>query len=261
METNGSFDIVVDAVADMAENAEVTAAVLDGDGKPIREGAYPGETLTITINADFNDYDDGSEAHYILISKHGWPTTQPLDNFPAYAQPVKDAGELADIFTALKKEGGTGIYGGVGASDDYYVLKVDNAYLKSEDSKGHVSFDLQVPTASLGAYLIEAKAVSIEHQGHATEIDGIGGSADKDVDAENNVAVANMDFTLHVREFTPGKVTVKAETEWAFENDRSVGDDRYYEKGSTADRDHGVRLLYEGQGEGNVVSEIVLNTP
>lgn len=257
VETNGSFDIVVDAVADMAENAEVTAAVLDGDGKPIREGAYPGETLTITINADFNDYDDGSEAHYILISKHGWPTTQPLDNFPAYAQPVKDAGELADIFTALKKEGGTGIYGGVGASDDYYVLKVDNAYLKSEDSKGHVSFDLQVPTASLGAYLIEAKAVSIEHQGHATEIDGIGGSADKDVDAENNVAVANMDFTLHVREFTPGKVTVKAETEWAFENDRSVGDDRYYEKGSTADRDHGVRLLYEGQGEGNVVSEIV----
>lgn len=268
-DVDDSFDIVVDAVADMPQDAEITPVVKDSDGNVLREGAYPGETFTVTIEATFNDYTDGSEAHYIFLSKDNWPTNTPLDGFPAYAQPVSVTGELEKIFKALKQDDGEGIHAGLSAIDDYYVLEVSNTYLASEKSNGHIKFDLNIPTSWIGDdgevktspladYEIEAKAVSIEHQGYATDIEGINDGDDQDVLAENNVAVADMDFVLRVREFNPGKVKVELETEWAFENDRSQGDEKYHTPKDDSDRDNGVRLLFSGQGEGNVISSIVL---
>ncbi|MDE7064003.1 MAG: hypothetical protein K2O70_00820, partial [Desulfovibrionaceae bacterium] len=251
---SGALNVVVDAVADQPKDTSITAVVKDSSG--VHPDATPGSSFTVTLEATFGDYQDGSEAHYIFIAKADLPTGGTPKGIPTYAPLVSDPTELAEIFTALRQDdGGTGIHAGTTALNDYYVLKVDPSHLAGQNGK--ISFDLEIKTSTAGLYHVEAKAVAIEHQGYATDMSGIDGGTDRDILAENNVAVKDMSFDLVVREFKPGKVTVTAETEWAFENDRSEGDEEYHDPIAdiNKDRDHGVRLLISGQGEG-VVSSI-----
>ena len=252
---NGSLTVVVDAVADRPENATGQAVVMDGTGS--RPAALPGETVTITLQAEFKDYGeddagDVSESHYVFIAKEHLPT---LDGMPVGVDAITNAAALADIFNALAQSGGVGIHAGPGAAADYYVLQVSPEYLRSNG--GTLSMTLTTVAGEKGIYPVEAKAVAIEHDGYQTDVDGIGGGADRDVTADNNVAVTDMSFDLVVRVFEPEKVKVELASEWAFENDRSKGNEQYYAPADSGEgRDHGVQLLFEGPGEGYEVSSI-----
>lgn len=244
----GSVTVVVDAVADLPVNTQGDGFVTDtATGNHV--AAQPGDTFTLTLNANFSDYEDGSEAHYILIAKEH---LLDLGGFSEDVALVTDAAELTDLFKALAQTGGTGIHAGSGAASKYYVLRVDPGHLSPD---GRLDLNLTTTAGDKGSYAIEAKAVSVEHDGYQTKVDGIGGGADRDVAAANNVAVADMGFNLLVREFEPGKVVVTLD-DWAFENDRSHADDTYHAPGDNQDRDHGVRLHIQEPGEGNVVSSI-----
>lgn len=252
---SGSLTVVVDAVADMPANASGSAVVLTPGGGQ-RPGAQPGETITVSLQAEFTDYGeddttDASEAHYVFIAKENLPT---LGGVPGGVEEVTASATLAEIFNAIAKTDGTGIQAGPGAANDYHVLKVSPGYLQTHG--GQFSMNMTVTAGPMGVYPVEAKAVAVEHDGYQTDVDGIGGGADRDVTAENNVAVTDMSFQLVVREFASEKVTVTLASEWAYENDRSKGDEKYHEPGDADDRDHGVRILFNGQGDGNVISSV-----
>ncbi len=255
---NGSLTVVVDAVADLAENVSGSSFVTDGTGS--RPAALPGETITVTLEAEFSDYgeddaSDASEAHYIFIAKENLPT---LNGVPGGVNEITDAATLAGIFNAIAEAGGQGIHSGPGAAADYHVLELTPGYLQSVNGK--FSMNLTTTAGSKGIYPVEVKAVSVEHDGYRTDPDSVDGAGtDQDVTAANNVAVADMSVDLVVREFEPEKVKVTLESEWAYENDRSQGDEQYYSPTDTAlGRDNGVQLLFEGPGDGYVVSSITL---
>ena len=96
--------------------------------------------------------------------------------------------------------------------------------------------------------------MAIEHDGYATDVDGIDGGTDRDITKENNVAETPIQFDLTVRQFTPDKVVVSIDDKWAFENDRSTGDDKYHPADDDSDRDNGVPLNITPPKDGNVVS-------
>ena len=244
----GSVTVIVDSVADMPVDAKAAGFVTDEvTGNHL--AAQPGDTFTISLEAKFDDYQDGSEAHYILIAKSH---VLNLGGLPEDVALVTNATQLNSIFNALAQTRGTGIHAGTGAAKNYYVLKVDPAHLGPD---GEMSLEVTSTAGAKGTYTIEAKAVSIEHEGYKTQVGGIGGGTDHDVVATNNVAEADMSFRLVVREFVPEKVPVWVEG-WAFENDRSQGDEKYHEPGNNQDRDHGVQLHIQDPGDGNVVSSI-----
>ena len=245
---SGSLNVVVDAVADMAQDASGSAVVITEGGE--RPGALPGETVTVRLDATFDDYADGTEAHYIFVAREHLPV---LSGIPSGVEEVTDPATLADIFNAIAKADGTGIQSGPGASADYHVLKVSSDYLLAND--GRFSMSMTVTAGEKGVYPVDAAAVSVEHDGYLTNTgDADGSGANRDATAENNVAVADMGFAIVVREFEPGEVTAVLGSEWAYENDRSEGDEAYHEAGSPEDRDHGVTINFSGQGEGNVIT-------
>lgn len=248
--------VVVDAVADLASGATGSAVV--GEGAAARPAATPGETFTITLSATFSDYgeddaSDVSEAHYLFISRENLPALVGI--LPEGVTLVSDPGELSDIFGDIARPEGTGIHAGAEAASAYHVLRVSSSYLSSVN--GALSLQFSVVAGELGVYPVEVKAVSVEYDGYRTSVDDVDGSgANRDITAENNVAVADMSFDLMVREFTPDRITVTQSSEWAYENDRSEGDEQYHAPGDETDRDHGVDLFFSGQGEGNVISSV-----
>lgn len=252
---SGSLTVVVDAVADQARDASGSAAVITADGE--RPGALPGETITISFEATFTDYGendaaDTAEAHYIFIAREHLPT---LSGIPSGVEEVTDSATLADIFNAIAKEDGTGIQSGPGAAADYHVLKVSSDYLQGHG--GRFSMSMTVTAGEKGVYPVDAAAVSVEHDGYLTDTADVDESGtNRDVTADNNVAIADMGFDIVVREFEPQKVTATLESEWAYENDRSEGDEAYHAPGNEDDRDHGVVINFSGQGEGNVITSV-----
>ena len=252
---DGSLTVTVDAVADMATNAAGSAFVTDASGT--RPGATPGETVTISLEAAFSDYGendaaDTGEAHYIFIAREHLPT---LNGIPSGVEEVTDPAALAAIFNAIAKADGTGIQSGPGAAADYHVLRVSSGYLQTHN--GQFSMSMTVTAGEKGVYPVDAAAVSVEHDGYLTDTGNADGSgANRDATASNNVAVADMGFDIVVREFEPEKVTATLESEWAYENDRSEGDEAYHAPGNEDDRDHGVIINLSGQGEGNVITSV-----
>ena len=252
---DGSLTVVVDAVADQARDASGSAAVITEGGE--RPGALPGETVTISLEATFTDYGendaaDTAEAHYIFIAREHLPT---LSGIPSGVEEVTDPATLADIFNAIAKEDGTGIQSGSGAAADYHVLKVSSDYLQTHN--GRFSMSMTVTAGEKGVYPVDAAAVSVEHDGYLTDTADVDESGtNRDVTADNNVAIADMGFDIVVREFEPQKVTATLESEWAYENDRSEGDEAYHAPGNEDDRDHGVVINFSGQGEGNVITSV-----
>lgn len=253
--------VVVDAVADKAASATGSASV--GTGADAHPAATPGETFTITLSATFSDYgaddaSDVSEAHYLFIEQKNLPAL--VGSLPEGVTQVKDASELADIFGDIALPDGTGIHAGAGAASVYHVLRVSSSYLSSVN--GTLSLNFSTVAGEVGTYPVEVKAVSVEYDGYRTSVDDVDGSGtNRDVTAQNNVAVADMSFELMVREFTPDKITVTPSSEWAYENDRSEGDEQYHAPGDETDRDHGVDLHFSGQGEGNVISSVTFEYP
>lgn len=253
--------VVVDAVADLATKATGGASV--GEGADAHPAATPGETFTISLSATFSDYGeddatDVSEAHYLFIARENLPAL--VGSLPEGVSLVSDASELADIFGDIARPDGTGIHAGAGAASAYHVLRVSSSYLSSVN--GSLSLEFSVVAGEVGTYPVEVKAVSVEYDGYRTNVDDVDGSGtNRDVTAENNVAVADMSFDLMVREFTPDKITVTQSSEWAYENDRSEGDEQYHAPGDETDRDHGVELHFSGQGEGNVISSVTFEFP
>ena len=252
---SGALTVAVDAVADQARDASGSAAVITADGE--RPGALPGETITISFEATFTDYGendaaDTAEAHYIFIAREHLPT---LSGIPSGVEEVTDPATLADIFNAIAKEDGTGIQSGPGAAADYHVLKVSSDYLQTHN--GRFSMSMTVTAGEKGVYPVDAAAVSVEHDGYLTDTADVDESGtNRDVTADNNVAIADMGFDIVVREFEPQKVTATLESEWAYENDRSEGDEAYHAPGNEDDRDHGVVINFSGQGEGNVITSV-----
>ncbi|MDE6734818.1 MAG: hypothetical protein K2J64_05060, partial [Desulfovibrio sp.] len=61
-----------------------------------------------------------------------------------------------------------------------------------------------------------------------------------------------------VRQFEPDKVVVGSE-KWAFENDRSTGDESPHQPGDAAGRDGGVPLHITPPADGNVISSVTLH--
>lgn len=253
--------VVVDAVADLASDAAGSAVV--GAGADAHPAATPGETFTITLSATFSDYGAGdasdvSEAHYLFIARENLPAL--VGSLPEGVSLVSDASELADIFGDIAQPEGMGIHAGAGAASAYHVLRVSSSYLSSVN--GTLSLHFSTVAGEVGTYPVEVKAVSVEYDGYRTNVDDVdGGGTNRDVTAENNVAVADMSFELMVREFTPDKITVTQSSEWAYENDRSEGDEQYHAPGDETDRDHGVDLHFSGQGEGNVISSVTFEFP
>lgn len=247
---SGAQTVVVDAVADMAQGASGSAVVITADDE--RPGAMPGETVTIRLQASFDDHADGSEAHYLFIAREHLPT---LSGIPSGVEEVTASATLADIFNAIAKTDGANVQSGPGAAQAYHVLKISSDYLLAHD--GQFSMSMTVTAGETGVYPVDAAAVSVEHGGYLTNADNADGSgANRDATAANNVAVADMSFAIVVREFDPEKVTATLGSEWAYENDRSAGDETYHEAGSPEDRDNGVAITFSGQGEGNVVTSV-----
>ena len=245
---NGSLDVVVDAVADMPREASGSAA----SASAARPGVMPGEPVAIHLEATFDDYADGSEAHYVFLAREHLPA---LNGVPLGVDEVTDPVDLAAIFSALARTDGTGIHAGSGAAADYHVLRVSDAYLAAHN--GAFSMDMTVTAGAKGVYPVDAAAVSVEYGGYRTDTANADGSgANADVTAENNVAVAGMGFDIVVREFEPGYVSAALASEWVYENDRSRGNEAYHAPDDNGDRDHGTGILFSGQGEGNVIAAV-----
>lgn len=244
-----SVTVVVDAVADKPTGLEADAVVIDKTGEHI--AAQPNEEFTINLKATFDDYKDGSEAHYIFVEKQ---YVHSPDNFGEGASLVTDATELKAIFNSVALKNGTGIH--VGATKgiaQYHVIRVDDSKI-GEDGVANISF--KCTAREVGVHTVNAIAVAIEHDGYKTNIKDIDAEHGKDITAENNVAETPIQFELNVRQFTPDKVVVDIEEKWAFENDRSTGDDQYHPVGDDSDRDNGVPLNITPPKDGNVVSSI-----
>lgn len=253
----GNLTVTVDAVADLAQDAAGVAEVRDPAGGGSHSAAQPGETVTVSLRATFDDYADGSEAHYIFIAADHLPT---LNGIPDGVTEVTASAALADIFSALATPGGTGIHAGTDAASNYHVLEVSAAFL--EESEGHFSMQTTVTAGDVGIHHVEAAAVSVEYDGYRTAVADVDGSGvNRDATAENNVAVANMGFDIVVREFAPDRITVTPATEWAYENDRSEGDEAYHAPADESGRDNGVALIFSGQGEGNVITSVTFEYP
>ncbi len=246
----GELTVTVDAVADMPGGAAGEAVVLAADGA--RPGARPGETVTISLRAAFEDYDDGSEAHYVFIAREHLPH---LSGVPAGVEEITDPSELARIFASIAGGDGEGIHAGAGAAAEYHVLRAGAGYLRANN--GQFSMSMTVAAGAEGVYPVEAAAVSVEYDGRLTDADNPdGGGANREASTENNVAEADMSFAIVVREFSPGKVSASLESEWVYENDRSEGDETWHGPDDDGDRDRGAVISFSGQGEGNVISSV-----
>jgi VCBS repeat-containing protein len=263
--TSGAVTVVVDAVADLPADAESAAVIVDDNGVA-RTSVKPGDEFEINVKAEFKDYggedaSDGSEAHYLFISKEH---LAQIGDFPNGVTLLTDADALTALFSAVEKDNGTGIHAGPPAAADYYVLAVGADYLQAAAGSLDLTMTAAAPSGDeeCGTHLIEIKAVSVEHDGFLTDVTGIGGGTDRDATAGNNVAVADAGFELDVHLFLPEKIKVEPATAWAFENDRSDGHLEHHAPGSTDDRDNGVLLVFtEGPGAGNVVSSITFSYP
>lgn len=246
---NTSVTVVVDAVADKPSDLDAEAKVVDGRGEHV--AAMPDEQFTVNLKATFDDYTDGSEAHYIFVEKKY--VHSPAD-FGEGASLVTNTAELNSIFGSLALKNGTGIHAGATAGiKNYHVIKVDDSKI-GDDGVADVSF--KCTAKEVGTHTVSAIAVAIEHDGYATDVDGIDGGTDRDITKENNVAETPIQFDLTVRQFTPDKVVVSIDDKWAFENDRSTGDDKYHPADDDSDRDNGVPLNITPPKDGNVVSSI-----
>lgn len=246
---NTSVTVVVDAVADKPSDLDAEAKVVDGRGEHV--AAMPDEQFTVNLKATFDDYTDGSEAHYIFVEKK---YVHSPEDFGEGASLVTNTAELNAIFGSLALKNGTGIHAGATAGiKNYHVIRVDDSKI-GDNGVADVSF--KCTAKEVGTHTVSAIAVAIEHDGYATDVDGIDGGTDRDITKENNVAETPIQFDLTVRQFTPDKVVVSIDDKWAFENDRSTGDDKYHPADDDSDRDNGVPLNITPPKDGNVVSSI-----
>ena len=181
---DGTFTVIVDAVADRPELGS-NSAVGDSTGHVAseneREESYDqginkvestvsvgenegGATVTVTVSATFDDYEDGSEAHYLLVQTHGNLAINP------------DA--LPDGYTYL----GTIVVDGV----EYHQIAVDNDVIA--DGGGTVSLPVVFETTGDDAG---------EQKGEDQQFDlKVGAYAEEDVDPAGEIDLGNN--TAHI---------------------------------------------------------------
>ncbi|MDE6733836.1 MAG: hypothetical protein K2J64_00005, partial [Desulfovibrio sp.] len=161
-----TVSITVDAVADMPTGLTGRALVQDATGEHI--AALPGDDFTTVLTVQFTDYEDGSEAQYLLLTRE-----HLHDIHNVQGASLCGATEAAALFNALFIKGAGGIHAGSAqAAKKYYVLKVDASALA--DTGGLASISFESTAQEVGVHTVTAIAVAVEHSGYRTSTGNAG---------------------------------------------------------------------------------------
>lgn len=180
-----TITIVRDAVADMP--TKVAAS-----GTP--EGGHPAfvasSGVTVKVSAIFGDYQDGSENHYIFVSKANLASVTAPEGFELLE------GDAAK--TVCEQVDGIGGIPGATAND-YFILKVSAKYLQDHGGKLDnvpLSGKLHDGAATDGSATIEIKAVAVDRDGFQDKDNLDLGDGNREADKGNNVAVEEASATV-----------------------------------------------------------------
>ncbi|MDR1125132.1 MAG: hypothetical protein LBM64_03600, partial [Deltaproteobacteria bacterium] len=183
----GNVTVFVDAVADRPEDV-ATGGIYDPADQAYESGT-PGR---INVQAEFGDYNDNSETHYLVIHKG-----DVIDN----VDPASLPGGMSLLTPAEAAQFGSD----TGVSGDYWVIEVSNEYL--QDHNGAVDLDLGVSVKDYATdqtgLVINTEAVAVEYQGYNTVTSPGEAYADNNVSrvegqAEVSVSVISSEIEVGV---------------------------------------------------------------
>ena len=148
--------MIVDAVAD--KPVEVGLGAYSSDGNT---AAISGGTVEVAVKARFNDYQDGSEQHYIVLDLGSGFSSVDTSTFPpGYAWRVMADTELTAA--GLDK---------YADADRYAVVQVPNDYLKQHGGLFDASIKAGVDVVSKdGTLALNIVAVAVEHPGDGGDL-------------------------------------------------------------------------------------------
>lgn len=193
--------VVVDAVADKPTGTELDTDYRHTHGAGEEGGAAKsGQTIGLKVEADFKDYEDGSEKHYIVLDRTSF--IDKLDGALPAGFSVVSGTALNEFLAAYNSGYLSANYSSTG---NYIVIEVSNEYLR--DHNGHVeeTFQVKLDTTTVdGAKTLSFVAVAIDHSSDSSEYR-----------TDNNYAETKGSTTIDVHALTT-KITVGVTT--AYEN-------------------------------------------
>lgn len=180
----------VDAVADMPQNISAALQVTNGKNNTVILNEAQGiDSFDIAVVATFNDYEDGSEGHYIFVSREYLSSLEGLPSGITQLPDMSAAGILANA--------------GLSSGSGYFVLEVSDSYLQTNSGVVNTNLTAHLNGMSLPdenvALQVDIKAGAIEHQGYNTPVDGtdLGNGHGLDGEATNNVSLVDIGIELH----------------------------------------------------------------